>query len=300
MLVLLVIIISCDDAFDPFGEFNEEYALVCVLRDDTNYQVAVLSTSYPPNEQGNENHFIEGADVRVWIGDSVYVFKDTTESSSSGNSLYYYSNNFRVAPNKMIEIEALLPNGRRLKSISKSPSEIEFLRESSTTVPVSNSDLVKLYWELQGLGNYFLPKLEIKYLYNGEIHYKEVPVRYDNVEGTSLPVYPIASNRNNIIYNLDAINKTMDLISEGDPDKNSYSVYQSLNFSVIVFDKEVTRYISTTSQTKIDLTITLNLPDYSNISGGLGVFGSMLIANYENLIFIPDFVSGFGYKIILN
>jgi hypothetical protein len=305
IIVISILNLSCNEDFNPFGEFNEQYALVCILRDDTTHQVAVLSASYPPDQQGTGRTFLEGADVRVWVGDSVYVFRDTTLTSSpasAGNSTihYYFNKNFEVSPNKVIEIEALLQNGRRLKSVSETPGIIEFLSESSVNVPTTNSSLVKIYWGEQALGYYYLPKLEIKYLHNGELHYQEVPLRFENLEGSVEPVFPVSSNRNNIIYNLDAVNKTLGKISEGDPDKNSYTIYQSLVFSVIVFDQEVTRYMSSTAQTKIDLTVTLNFPDYSNISGGLGIFGSMLKANYPSLLFVPEYIDEYGYKIILN
>jgi hypothetical protein len=305
VIFISILNLSCNEDFNPYGDFKEQYALVCVLRDDTSHQVAMLSTSYPPDQQGTENTFLEGADVRVWVGDSVYKFKDTIVTSTNSSVInspqhYYYNDNFKVSPLKLVEIEVLLQNGRRLKSISESPGAIEFLRESNVTVPTANSNLVKIYWQEQELGYYYLPKLEIIYLHNGELHYKEVPLRFDDIEGSVKAVFPVSSNRNSVIYNLDAVNKTLEQISEADPDKNSYSIYQSLVFSVLVFDNEVSRYISSTAQSKIDLTVTLNFPDYSNISGGLGIFGSMLKANYPSLFFIPDYITGFGYKIILN
>ena len=299
-IFFLFLNISCNEDFNPYGEFKKEYALVCILRDDTTHQVGVISCSYAPNQQGETNVFLEGADMRVWVGDSVYIFKDTTINYSNNNTInpqtYYYNNNFQILPSRNLEVEVLLQNGKRLKSISKSPDAVRFLRESNITVPTINSNLVKVYWDNTGTGFYYLPKLEIKYLYNGEVYFREVPLRYEN----NMPIFPLSNNRKSVIYNLDAISKTLEQISENNPEKNSYSIYQSLIFSVIVFDKEVSKYLSSTAQSKIDITITLNFPDYSNINGGLGIFGSQLKGNYNTLFFVEEYITEFGYKIILN
>ena len=183
--------ISCDAEFSPYAEFKETYSLTCLLRSDTTFQTAVLSHNYlpaqpDPNSYTNDPSII-GADIRVWYDDSVYVFRDSSETRTdssryTGPFRYYYNNDFKISPKENIEIEVLLPNGRRLFASSVTPKAIIFTEGSDVIIPPVNSDFVNFVWIANEQGAYFSPKFEIKYLQiiNGtsEIKTIEVPLKY--------------------------------------------------------------------------------------------------------------------------
>ena len=311
LVISVIFFLTCDDNFSPYGQFQEKYILTCVLRGDTTLQTATLSHSYMPDGADplvyNDDPYIMGADIRVWFEDSVYIFKDTTTAridSSRYNSPfhYYYNNRFKVLNTRSIEIEVLLQNGRRLRAASVTPAEIVFKPNSSVIIPPVNSDLVQFFWEGQESGTFFSPKFEIKYLHNvngnTEIKSIEVPLKYENKDGILSPVYPQSSSRSSVIYDIDVVINTLEKISEGDPEKVNYTIFQTPIFDLLAFDNPLSVYLSSTGQSINDLTVNANTSDFTNIDGGLGIFGSQTKKNYSAIKFLPDFIQSFGYNFI--
>jgi len=300
---------SCNNSFDPLGEFKEDYALTCILKSDSSFQIVTLSHSYRGESydpySNTEDPSIIGADVRVWIGDSVYIFRDSsivrTEPSRYGTHFhFYYNNNFIVKPNENLEIEALLQNGRRLKASSRAPNKIFFSTESDLLIPAGESNLVRFFWEQQVEGMFFSPQLTIRYRQNedGNIveKFKVIPIEYTQQDGQQIPSYPKPSNKTNINYQLDAIRKALEEISESDPNKGNFSIYEKPIFSLFAFDLNLSRYVSSTSQAFDDLTVTVNEADFTNVDGGLGVFGSYVNENYSDINFQEIYIESFGYN----
>jgi len=313
LIISVLLFLSCEDNFSPYGQFQEKYILTCVLRGDTTFQTATLSHSYMPDGADpinyNEDPYIVGADIRVWYQDSVYVFRDTTEvrvdtSRYSSPFRYYYNNRFKLSNKRNIEIEVLLQNGRRLRAASVTPAEIVFKSNSSVIIPPVNSDLVQFFWEGQETGTYFSPRFEIEYLQNvnGNIETKsiEVPLKYEIKDGIDSPVYPQSSSRSSIIYDMDVVIKTLEKISEGDPEKGSYTIFQTPILDLLAFDIPLSIYLSSTSQSINDLTVNANTSDFTNIEGGLGIFGSKTNKIYSTIKFQHNFIESFGYNFIFD
>ncbi len=310
---ITLISISCDDSIDPFGEFQDNYALTCILKSDTTFQIATLSHNYRGDgfdPFGNtDDPSIIGADIRVWLGDSVYVFRDTSVARIDASRYttpfnFYYNNKFIIEPNENLEIEVLLQNGRRLKSYSRSPGEIFFDDESDVIIPAVSSELVKFIWNQQDEGSFFSPQLTIRYFQNvngnTEDKLKIVPIKYAEKNGALIPLFPQPSNKTTIIYELDAISRALEEISDGDPNKDNYTILQSPAFELIAFDLSLSRYVSSTNQTFDDLTVTVNESDFTNVEGGLGVFGSYTKKNYDRIKFQPGYIESFGYNFLFD
>jgi len=308
-----ILFISCTEEFEPFGEFKENYVLTCVLNGDSTHQVAVLSHiyetgSFDPYDNTTDPAII-GADIRVWLGDSVYVFRDTSvtrDDTSRYNTPFnfYYNNKFLIQADQIIEVEVLLQNGRRLKSSSKTPSSIIFEDESSVIIPPVGSELINFSWKSHTEGTFFSPKFYIKYRQNmdGVIveKLKLVPKKYVNITGSFQPVYPEPTNTTNIIYTMDAVSRALEEISSGDPNKQNYTILQTSLFTLSAFDLSLSRYVSSTNQSFDDLTVTVNESDYTNINGGLGIFGSFISNNYETARFQSSYIESFGYNFLLD
>jgi len=313
VLISIPLFVSCDADFSPYAEFQDKYSLTCLLRSDTAFQTAILSHNYLPDQPDPNSYTIDpsivGADIRVWYNDSVYVLSDSSETRTDTSRYtepfrFYYNVKFKISPQEEIEIEVLLPNGRRLFASSVTPKAIIFSNESDVIIPPVNSEFVNFVWAASEQGAYYLPKFEIKYLQiiNGisELKTIEVPIKYISNNGNIEPVYPEASNRTNVVYSMESITQTLDKISEGDPNKQNYTVYQTPLFNLLAFDAALSRYASSTSQSLNDLTVTLNTADYTNIQGGLGIFGSYIKKNYSSIKFQQNFIESFGYNFIFN
>jgi hypothetical protein len=136
---------------------------------------------------------------------------------------------------------------------------------------------------------------------NGEIvdKTKDVPYKYVNQGNSQVPVYPAPSASATIVYDLSAVTKALEELSEGDPNKENYSVLQKIIFSVAAFDLPTSRYVSSTGGSIDDLTVSVDVADYTNIEGGFGLFGSYSKKDYTKLRFFENYIKSFGYKFIV-
>ena len=310
---LSLFFVSCEENFDPSGEYSEKYAFTCILKNDGESQIAFLSHSYKPNGfdpyENTVDPSIVGADVRVWYNDSVFVFRDSTTERTDTSRYktplhFYYNDQFSVQYQKPIELEVLLPNGKRLKSSSLTPAEIDFDDASEVLVPPEERNFLEFLWNEHNESTMFQCYLAIRYRQNvnGELFEKEkeVPLRYVISNGKEVPVYPKPFTPIGIAYELDAVTKTLEEISSGDPNKQNYSVYEKLIFNVVAFDLNASRYVSSISGSVDDLTVSENVSDYTNIEGGLGIFGSYSKENYDRLRFVESYIQSFVYNFIEN
>lgn len=311
LLFVTLVIVSCNEDFNPFKESEPKFILTSILRSDTTYQTAYLSKSYFTNSSNLYANDIDpsiiGADIRVWYKDSVYVFRDTsvdrTDSLYKTDFNFYYSDIFKVSKKEPIEIEVLLSNGKRLKSKSITPDEINFT-ESEVLIPPVSKDFIQINWENTTLVTFYTYKLVINYTENenGNVQKltKEIPLNYIIENGLQKPIYPKPTIRTYAIYQLSTITEAMKEISNGSDLKSNYSINENLIFELIAYDENVSKYISSTSGAFDGLTVRVNELDFTNINGGLGIFGSFINENYNSLRFQRNFVESFGYHFIQN
>lgn len=303
---------SCEEDFNPYGDYFERYAFTCILKSDQSIQKATLLRSYRPNGYDpytyTEDPSVTGADIRVWYNDSVFVFKDSSVARVDTSRYktpfrFYYSDKFFVANNKTIELEVLLPNGKRLRSNSKTPGQIVYDDKSDVIIPSGNKSITQIIWNPLADGTFFSSQMLIRYKQNinGVIveKNKRVPYKYVSQGNNLVPVFPIPSASATIVYDLSAITRALQEISEGDPNKQNYSILQKIDFSVVAFDAPTSRYVSSTGGTIDDLTVTVDVADYSNIEGGFGLFGSYSKRSYPRLRFLASYIESFGYNFII-
>jgi hypothetical protein len=268
-------------------------------------QVATVAKTYTTGGfdpyQNTEDPFISGADVRIWYRDSVYRFYDTSlvrlDTSRYKSPMNMYLNRrFKIEADEPIEAEVMLPNGRRLRSSTKTAGKVTF-SDSSTIFIWNEVKLVYIQWVSTSIGNYFQPKFRIIYYKkegNQNIrHEKEVPLKYENNQ----PVPFTPSKMPLVFVDINTIKQALKEIAEGDPDKASYSISKHPEFTVAVFDDVLCKYFSTSTETFSSLTVTLDETDYSNIQGGYGIFGSFTSTEYQQLKFADGFITSFGYKV---
>jgi hypothetical protein len=302
--LLFFLLISCEEPFNPQSELRERYILYCILRGDSSFQSAILSKSYIVDGFDPSVNKIEpvvyGAEIKVWHGDSVYIFKDSTiiynyDSRYDSTFLFYYNKNFNPSFNQNYEIEALLKDGRRLKASLRTPGDFSFSNQSEVIIPPVSNTMIEFIWNSQTEGVYYLPRLIFTYYKNengtNKKFIKEIPTGYKN----DVPLFPQASFQRRLNIEQLAVDKILAEISAGDQNKANYSVEINLTAEVLVFDQNLTRYLSSTSSTLNDLTARVDENDYTNIEGGFGVFGAFLKKQY-NLKFEADYIRSFGYN----
>ena len=92
---------------------------------------------------------------------------------------------------------------------------------------------------------------------------------------------------------MDTIDRLMKSISEGDDDKQNYTILTMI-LDVHVYDINLSNYFVTTSQVLDDFSVQLDEVEFSNVEGGLGIFGSFITKKYV-LKFDREYVGSFGY-----
>jgi len=307
-ILLCLILLSCDESLNPYGEFKEKYVLNCVIRADTTFQIAMLTRSYTSNNfdpySDSTDHSIDGALIRIWNGkDIVAVFKDTLIERPEGDKYktpykVYYTNNFKPLPNSTVEIEAILPNGKKLKSSSVVPDEIMFNKEKcDTIIPEKNKDYIKIGWSSNQKNPVFVTRLAIYYFKHDKGKkvrgIADIPLNYVLFNGEYVPDYPKPTSDFIYSVNLDVINKTMELISKGDPVKSNYEILSCIA-EVLSLDENLSYYYNSTARGRDSYSVKLDETDYSNIQGGYGVFG-VYNKSYWVIRFKHDYIRSFGY-----
>ncbi len=304
--------LSCEEDFNPYGDYSERFAFTCILKSDQNYQSATLFRSYRPDGYDpltyTEDPSVIGADIRVWYSDTVFVFRDSSVARTDTSRYktpfsFYYNDKFFVGSRKTIELEVLLPNGKRLRSFSVTPGQISFDDQSDALIPAGSKTSIQVMWNPLDDGTFFSPRMAIRYKQNinGEIvsKLKDVPKKYVSQGNNLVPVYPPPSASATVVYELEAITKALEEISQGDPNKQNYSVYQKVLFTTAAFDQPTSRYVSSTGENIDDLTVSVDVADYTNIEGGFGLFGSYSLKNYTRLRFMENYIESFGYNFII-
>ena len=304
---------SCEENFSPKGPFQQKYILNCVIRGDTSLQTATITKSYnvegyDPNTN-TEDPFLKDAYIRIWAGDNVYFMKDSSIARSDtsryhGPLHYFYVDGFNPPGNVTLEIEAVLPDGKTLRANTNMPDEVEWnltnidtTDSNATRIPSLSNEYFSFSW-FQGtsLGWYF-PRYVVVYtkLENGveERHEIEVPEKYEDSGNGMEPVYPSPTKNTGISIQNSALDSVFRKISEGDPVKSHYKIYGGV-LELLVFDENLSKYYSVTNGFLDDYTIRLDENDYTNVEGGLGIFGSYIKQKRGSKI-ASDYISSFGY-----
>ncbi len=307
-----IINFSCENSFSSKTDFKQQYVLYCILDGDTTFQFAQIYKTF--NVKGYDpgaysgNLSVSGASVKIAYNDSIFVLQeisDTSSGAANGEHLYY-ATNLKPLPNKILNIEADLGDSVHLFASTKTPrsNTLSFnVNEVQSDFTIyDNPSGAKLVWQILDVKNFpilYLPKLTIYYykdtgkkkLYDS----KEIPLSYFNSGNERKANYPIIISNTELNYPMEAINETFANISVGDSDKNSYYIVNA-EFELFILDNSLAPYYLSL-QTFLDgYTVLLDQTDYSNVSGGYGVFGSFY-KKIHKMSVDPDYALKFGYRL---
>lgn len=306
-LASLILTNSCEENFNPYGSREESYILNCILNPDGSVQTATVSHSYEYYDIDPYNYTIDpavsGASIRISYDNKAELFTEgrieREDKTRYGDSaVYYYVNDFSVVPGKEYIIDAHLPNGKRLRGKTKTPDEIEFnLFECDTLIPPVNKDWVGVYWNTPRQDLYVASVFKVYYFKIEEgkkVRYeKRVPVKYIKEGDEYIPYFPEPSYASMIFVEMDAFTRALQEISEGDTDKQNYIILAFI-LEVRIYDENLTSYYASINEVPESFTLKLDEADYTNIEGGLGIFGSY-IKQRKAVKFSHAYIQSFGY-----
>lgn len=285
---------SCEESFNPKAEFRERYVLNSLIDCNNALQKVYVMRSYDtdgnPADYG-EDLYVRDAEVKVWYDGAVYIFQDSSEfvEDSLGNMIedfYYFNESLQPEGNKLIEIEAFLSNGFLLSSQTTTPNVYSgFFLNSDSILPPEDTTQTQIIIRWNSVADIiYVPKLMIEYykVENSIPVYKEkeIPLDYYKEGGEDIPLYPSPSNRALYNYYINYIKKALIDLSVGDPNKLNYTITRIV-FILEVFDLNMSVYYNSIKNYSDSFTVKVDEPDYSNVAGGYGIFGSYFKIEHE-------------------
>ena len=308
---------GCEENFSPKGEFREEYVLTSILESSPNssdlYLTAWLSKFYDvPGYDPSLNHIdpsVSGAELILSHpnGNKYTFYEDTiprfdTSRYKTDRTMYY---TIFPRPSGAITIEVETPDGTLLSAQTTVPAPQYALSYSYPFIHGITTAIDQWRWGKEwiitwdkGNSHLFFPRFTLFYSYLGDsieiARSMEIPLTYLKKSGESDPVYPSYTYDNTISWEYNSIDTLMARISKGDPNKENYKINYFL-LDVIEFDKNLSNYFSSTNGYLDEYSIRIDQTTYSNVRGGIGIFGSST-SNSRRFEADKSYVLSFGYK----
>ena len=309
----IAVFTSCEEDVMIKGEFRHKYILNSVVDGNDSTQIVSILENFnvdgiDPSVYTGDN-FIGGADVRMWYRDTIYILKDTiiTGNDVRGNSVVmnlYYTDVFKPDYGERIDIEALLPDGRRLNSHTTVPERVTFplssvpIDDPTRLLPGAYSSRFNIFWNSTNQDQFYRTKFKIiydkYYAYDDTRRSYEVPMDYVERNGAEIPVSARVTQDMGGYFNMNALDRAMQKLSEGHPVKSDFRIFY-LTVEVTILDQFMAAYYSSVGNLEDEYSISLDKTDYTNVDGGLGIFGSLIKQNFT-IYFEPEYIRGFGYQ----
>ena len=317
--LVLTVFTSCETAVEPKSEFIDlpvVFGIITPSMLGSTVHTVVLSRSYdapgnrPPDSVADRA--IVGAALSLTVEGQNYPLTevdDTLRRTASDTLVrhFYRSPAIRFLPGHTASLSALLPDGHRLLASTTTPPFLYFRRSYHFPRGIStqvrnflDEDALTFSWEKRPEHLYW-PSFRIVYqetLDSGIVRNRtfEVPTEYVQENGKWVPVYPDYTWNDYISYSFDAIDSAMVNLSAGNPDKQRFRII-SAGFVVLTYDIHLSRYYASRRGSLDEYSIRTDQFVYSNIEGGLGVFGSRSTSSFDYEI-DPRYALSFGYRSI--
>ncbi len=296
--VLSILSLSCQEDFNPKTDFKEQYVLNCYIDLDYDYyQFTVIYANvtklYDVNgldpSQYKLNPFIHGAQIYLSYRNDSYLLKQDTNGVIAKRpppiplyKFYYLAKLQNIYPNYPVYLTAKMPDGKVLNAKTQLLEGLQlgfsynYLHGFTTKI---NRFLFGHSFSIdwgQADGHLFFPRMQISYQRtdSANIFYEDVPYTFVINNGVRQPVYPSYTSADSILYDFSAIDSTMSKIAHS---KNFKNFTGNITFQLIEMDTPLSKYYESIQGNIDTYSISLDQFVYSNISGGLGIFGSRRI-----------------------
>ncbi len=314
LLILSLFSLSCQEDFNPKTDFKEQYVLNCYVDLDydkyQNTQVyATVSKLYNVDDfdpsQNKIDPTVSGAEIYLNYRDFLYKLREDTNKAVTTkygtNQIYYTTTLQNIYPSYNVSISAKTPDGKvltaqtQLLEASQLSYSYNFRKDFTTKINrFLWGESFTISWAYLD-NRLFFPQLLIRW---GKIDdkysfFKEVPCTFVRKGNHFEPVYPTYTNSGNVSFDYAAIDSAMAQISAGDTAKNKYqTVY--IRFQLMEMDLQLSKYYESLHGILDSYSVSLDESVYSNIQGGLGIFGSKRILT--SLWYLDSaYVRSFGY-----
>ncbi len=320
LIILMLLNFSCKEDFSPKTEFTQKYILNSYI--DLDYDkylytrvYASLSklydvNGYDPNDNKTDPT-VSGPEIYINYRDIIYNLQiDTVKADTNnyGTNPIHYVSPFitNMYPNNSVTIYVKFHNGKVLSSKIKILEGIQ-LSYSYNFRRGFTAKINRFLW-----GNaftiswgtienrLFFPRMYITYTRQDTPGFftKDIPYTYADNSGHPQPLYPSYITGGSFSFDYSAVDSAMAEISKGDENKQKYTALY-INFDMIEMDEPLAQYYLSIHGSLDNYSVRLDQSVYSNINGGLGIFGSRrFLSNKWNIEY--NYAHSFGYKSYLD
>ena len=290
-------LLACEVPFDPKGDFLDRVVVFGILSPQKTVHVVRLSTTYDPpqfNPLDNTNsNQISNATVTITVNavgtvlrDSVFQRNDTSRYQDSIRAFVYTAGTIqRGVP---YSLSAVIPGYGTLTASTTPPSSgtIEIENDSRPTLTnpdVNRSDVMFFAIPANNAEAHALRvflEYEVPTLNPGVLVKEEVPLFTTNYEDclTYDAVYPQVRRRQQVagreIWMLPYVSYQRAILKILKSNEGHVVNFKRAMVVMIQTDKHLYSYFSLIGGFRDEFSIRVDEPNYTNVEGGLGFFGS--------------------------
>lgn len=280
---------SCEETVEFPGQFRPRLVLYCVLSTETDTQYVSLLSSVANQ---SENSSIPAANVDISDGTNLFSFHDTTISDLSGDSVHVFVNdNFRPVAGAIYFLRVTANGFPTITSKTAIPThavlDIDYPENAVIGNPWYGGGYPEpiVSFHPSGGASAYLTGLTLVYrdsLPGGTVE-KRIPIprqveiidcffgkfkfRYTEIISLGSAGGDVAYRWENFAWRLNV-----------DLARQSYNpAFERAVFTVTQFSNEWYKYYNSARIFQDRFSLRLDVPDYTNIEGGNGIFGSFVV-----------------------
>ena len=308
----LAILLACDDAFDPHGEFTERPVLYCVM---TSGPARAMLTRTVPSKNllvdadGFASPVIRGAEISLSMGPARFRLTESLDTLNAGTpeqliQLTYRNSYVYLLRTEAISFNALLPDGRVLAASTKVPGPLYFERSyefphgfTTAISPENRGTTWTFSWESTD-GHLYFPEILLNYVgyrTDGTTALRSVPIpqRMLLEGGREVPAYPQPTYEGSCGFDFQAFDFVLARLALTESEFRQIGI-RTLVFRVTTYDVPLARFYTSAHGAMDPYSIRIDETVYSNVSGGIGVFGTYVVDSLEQDV-DEAYIESFGY-----
>ncbi len=302
-VVFGIVVVGCDSSFSPKGPHEPKVTVYSILSPNDNRQFVRLGLTYDVEGLDPASHsveeYIQGATVSIIQGGKTYLFRDTLiqrkDSSRYSTPIRaYVAQPFQIVPGSKAQLSVVTPSFGTLTAETAVPASgrVRVTNAFVLQQPSSFESKIIVLIDISAQARGYLLRHYIVFevFKNGSWipERREFPVSVILSGGTNVDVmvYPKLERRSSEAYlqNFETETVVIDQLGYQMLLESIFSDYGSgnLKFRYVLFelnqvDPHLYSYYNIANGFQDEFSIRTDLPDYSNIRGGVGVFGSFMV-----------------------
>lgn len=295
--LMMVLLLSCDDSVDPFGEFVPRMAIYSILSAESDTQYVRVVRSYrSPDDSSKADLAVRDAVVEISDGLQTVVFSDTVlprpGPSEFGDSVFVYvARGFKPVPGASYTLTVTSPSAGTLTATTRVPPQSTLSTDYAQNVVIRNpwTGILNpvVSFVISPGASAFLVRFRIEYedvTPSGVVQKSiEVPDRlvvvscfqevYDFQFRTAASTGGSSGKLVRYDYPHFSYRRCVELVNE----RSYNNRFLRAKFTVVQFNDEWYKYFTSARAFQDRFSIRIDQPDYSPLPGGLGVFGGYVV-----------------------